>query len=560
MSTPVTHPSRWSRFGATPRTVLAPAAGNSSIRRLELSLVAFNLAEFGTWVAALVYAYHSGGTAASGVVGFLLLTPAALAAPFAPPLCHRFFGGSDLVAAYTAQSVAYALTGAAMLWSASLPLVVVLAALGSITLVSTRPLITARLPSVAQTPRELTSASLAIGWIEGFGFVAGPAAAGLILLFSGPGLVYLVMALGLIGSALLVARQEPGDAEVPVQSVIVSIRAGLSELVGNRDTTAVASFMAVHYIILGAIDVLLVVLAFRLLHLGQSGFGLLTTAFGVGSVIGATLGLALASEQRLVRGLILGALSWGAGLTLMTVLPGRYLVVLVVVLAGIGRPLITVSGRLLLQRVAAVAALIPLFAVLEGVSMAAIGLGLAVMPPIMSALGDRQTFIAAGLILPVLLAVLFRQFAALERRGILPGERLELLRSIPIFGSLPPVTIDRLARGLAPAVAGPGEAVVRQGERGRLFYIVADGRLSVDVDGKPVRMLAPGDCFGEIALLRDGIRTATVTADVPTYLYALDRSEFLSAVTGHPDSSQAATAVVESRLAEAAPLPRSSSV
>jgi CRP-like cAMP-binding protein len=93
-----------------------------------------------------------------------------------------------------------------------------------------------------------------------------------------------------------------------------------------------------------------------------------------------------------------------------------------------------------------------------------------------------------------------------------------------------------------------GEEIVRQGERGDLFYIVAEGEVDVRVDGREVGPLQPGAFFGEIALLRDVPRTATVTARTDVDLLALDRDDFITAVTGHPESAEAAHAVIASRL------------
>ena len=98
---------------------------------------------------------------------------------------------------------------------------------------------------------------------------------------------------------------------------------------------------------------------------------------------------------------------------------------------------------------------------------------------------------------------------------------------------------------------GASDAVVREGEAGDRFFVVDSGELEVTVDGKPVRKLGPGDHFGEIALLRDVPRTATVTAVGDVDLYALERDEFIAAVTGHAPSIEAADAVVSQRLATA---------
>jgi CRP-like cAMP-binding protein len=95
-----------------------------------------------------------------------------------------------------------------------------------------------------------------------------------------------------------------------------------------------------------------------------------------------------------------------------------------------------------------------------------------------------------------------------------------------------------------------GTEIVRKGEHGDRFYIVASGEVEVVGEGEQVGTLGPSErYFGEIALLRDVPRTATVTAKTDVELYALERDEFLSAVTGHPASAEAADAVVASRLA-----------
>jgi CRP-like cAMP-binding protein len=89
---------------------------------------------------------------------------------------------------------------------------------------------------------------------------------------------------------------------------------------------------------------------------------------------------------------------------------------------------------------------------------------------------------------------------------------------------------------------------IRQGDHGDRFYVVESGRVCVSVDGSSGRELGPGDSFGEIALLRDVPRTATVEAETEVVLQTLEREDFLEAVTGHPPSARAADAVVGARL------------
>ncbi len=108
--------------------------------------------------------------------------------------------------------------------------------------------------------------------------------------------------------------------------------------------------------------------------------------------------------------------------------------------------------------------------------------------------------------------------------------------------------IEDLARALVPVTVAAGDDVVREGEWGGHFYLVGAGSLEVSAGGQRIRGLNPGDGFGEIALLRDGRRTATVTALEPTDLYELDREPFLAALTGSHNVRQAADALVLERL------------
>jgi CRP-like cAMP-binding protein len=125
---------------------------------------------------------------------------------------------------------------------------------------------------------------------------------------------------------------------------------------------------------------------------------------------------------------------------------------------------------------------------------------------------------------------------------------IALLRGLTLFSPLAPPELEALARSLEPVDAAAGEAVVREGDPGDRFYAVADGQLAVTQEGRRLRLLGRGDVFGEIALLHEVPRTATVTPVRDARLYALEQEPFLAAVTGHPQSSRAAGALVSERL------------
>jgi hypothetical protein len=243
-----------------------------------------------------------------------------------------------------------------------------------------------------------------------------------------------------------------------------------------------------------------------------------------------------------------GGAAWGGALVAIGLFPNRIAAPILVGVAGVGRPLIDVAGRTLLQRVVPDRVLSRVFGVLEGLYMAGLALGLAVIPALFALIGVRATFVAAGAFLPVLFLLLSHRLAEIDATGTVPKARLALLRSLPIFAPLPAPAIERVASRLIPTEAAAVTPIVRQGEPGDRFYIIAGGEVAVSKDGRVVASLGSGDFFGEIALLRDVPRNATVTARTRVQLYALERDDFLEVVTGHPQSAEAADVVTRKRL------------
>ena len=527
--------------------------GNADLRRVELAFFGFNAAEWGTWIAILVFAYQVGGAAAAGSIGVVQLIPAAIFAPFASLLGDRYRRERVLLAGYLVQALAMGVTAVALFAGAPLFGIYALAALTATSITLTRPAQGSLLPSLARTPEELTAANVAAGWIESLSMFGGSALAGVLLAVSDPGVVFAAMSGTLLCSAFLAARvrarsveQVRTHAELPRENLLGGFRA----LVRERRPRLVVSLMGAQFVVEGARDVLLVVLAFRMLDIGSAGVGFLNAAFGVGTIVGAPLTTLLVARRRLTPPLAGGAAAWGAALVAIGLFPGRILAPVFVGVAGAGRPLIDVAGRTLLQRVVPDRVLSRVFGVLEGLYMAGVAVGLAVAPLLFAVLGERATFIVAGAFLPVVFLLARRRLAEIDSSVAVPEARLALLRTLPIFAPLPAPAMERVASRLVPTAAAAGTEIVRQGDPGDRFYIIEDGEVTVSKDGRTVASLGRGDFFGEIALLREIPRTATVTARTNTLLYALERDDFLEAVTGHPQSTDAADAVTRARLAD----------
>jgi MFS family permease len=527
--------------------------GNPDLRRVELAFVGFNAAELGTWIAILVFAYEAGGAAAAGAIGVVQLVPAMIFAPVASLLGDRYRRERVLLAGYLIQSLAMGMTAASLLAGAPVPVIYALAALAATSVTLTRPAQGSLLPSLARTPEELTAANVTAGWIESLSMFVGPAVAGVLLAVSGPGAVFAAMSGALLISAFLVARigaRSVPPERTPEGSILGDLLGGFRALVHERRPRLVVSLMGAYFVMEGALDVLLVVLAFRLLDIGSAGVGFLNAAVGIGGLAGAALTTLLVARLRLTPPLMGGAAAWGTALVAIGLFPSRVLSPIFAGVAGAGRPLIDVAGRTLLQRVVPDRVLSRVFGVLEGLYMAGLALGLAITPILLAVLGERVTFIVAGAFLPVVFLLARRRLVEIDASVAVPEARLALLRSLPIFAPLPAPALERVVSRLIPTEAAPGTEIVRQGDPGDRFYVIEEGDVMVSKNGRQVATLERGDFFGEIALLREIPRTATVTARTDTSLYALEREDFLEAVTGHPQSTEAADAITRTRLAE----------
>jgi hypothetical protein len=271
----------------------------------------------------------------------------------------------------------------------------------------------------------------------------------------------------------------------------------------------------------------------------------------VGGLLGALAAAALVGRGKLAADFGVGIFIWGLPIALVAVWPNQVSALVLLGIVGIGNTLVDVSGMTLLQRAAPEDVLARVFGVLESLLLVTPALGAAVAPLLLNWLGTRGALIVAGALLPLLVVPAWPALRRIDVAARVPVERLNLLRGNPIFAPLPESTLEQLADSLEPVRVPAGQEVVRQGETGDRFYFVEEGALDVSIDGRPAQQLGAGESFGEIALLRDVPRTATVTARTDAVLYALERGPFISAVTGFGPSLSAAEGVIGMRLGPA---------
>jgi hypothetical protein len=186
--------------------------------------------------------------------------------------------------------------------------------------------------------------------------------------------------------------------------------------------------------------------------------------------------------------------------------------------------------------------------VFEALIRVTAGLGAVVTGFLVVAVGPRPSFLLAGALLPVLVAIAWRHLRRLDSVGVIPAERLALLRQSPLFAPLSVIALERVARRLQAEEVAAGTDVMREGDQGDRFYLIEAGELEVVHGTTRVRRLTAGDHFGEIALLRGSARSATVRALAPSRLLRLESGDFLAAVTQHSTSSDRLESVVAARL------------
>jgi MFS family permease len=297
---------------------------------------------------------------------------------------------------------------------------------------------------------------------------------------------------------------------------------------------------------------LVVVSAIELLGMGDSGVGLLNAAIGLGGLTGALGALGLTGGPGLARVFTIALAAWGLPLILIGAWPTVALALVALFVTGLSNALLDVSGFTLVQRGVRIEDRLAMFGVMEGLFGLGLLVGSLVGPALVAIVGARGSLAVAGAILPILALVTWRPIASRTRRSPRVEERLALLRSNPLFAPLPLTALDRLAESVVPVSFVPGEALMRQGERADSYLVIENGEVEASAEGRPIAMCGPGDGVGEIALLRNMPRTATVVACTPVQAYAIDAESFLSAVSG-PAAAAAAEAVTSSRLARSLP-------
>src|SRR6478609_4246407 len=467
---------------------LAVAARSAPLRRAELAWGGLVAAEWAHFVALGVFAYRVGGTSAVGIAGVARMLPAAVLAPFASSLADRFRRERFLLAIAVIGATALAVSALGALADDRYTVVAAAAVVG-ISSTLFRPALQALLPSLASTPQELVAANSTTSVLESAGTVVGPLAAAALVATVGVSAIFATGAATLVVSAVLLGRLHVDRERVVGEAQGSELMQGFREIARVAGAATLVGLIVAQTFVRGCLNVLIVVAAFDVLDGSGADVGFLTAAIGLGGLVGAVAGTAL--RRQLSRAFALSLVFWG----------------------------------------------LPIGAVALGSAVAAAAVGL---------IGASATFVLAGLVLPTLALGSYGRLRSIEA-SVPPAARLDVVERVPIFAPLSLAAKEQIAAELTEVTAEPGQVLIQTGAAGDLFYIVRDGALTVRVGDQAPQPL-DGGFFGEIALVRDVPRTATVTAASTAHLYTLQRDDFLAAVTGHERAREAADAVVTARL------------
>lgn len=524
--------------------VIGRVARDPQLRRLQLGFLGFAIAEHGTWLAGIMYAFERGGIEEASIVAVVLLAPSLVVAPIAAFAADRFESRYVLATGYTLQSVFMVLVAVLIAVDVgSLP-VYACAMFAATSVTLTRPAASVVLPNVTRTPADLTAANVVLGFVEYTGMFIGPALTGILVGVSGLAAPFAVCGGCTAVAAVLALGLQPvaGVSDAAPEPVSASpfrdTKDGLVALREHRGVRMLIGVLGLGSLVIGAVDVLFVVTADHLSAGETDRAGLFGTAFGVGAVAGSAITVALVGRARLTPAITVAVAAMGLSLVALASAGSAALAVVLFFALGSGESVLRISAATLIQRVAPTDLVGRFFGVAEGLHMFSISIGSGAIGLLIGRTGYERGLIAAGVGVTALLLVSIARLFRVDRDAVVPDERvLEVILGDDIFGCLPAPTIERLAADVVRTRIPAGDAVVVEGRDGDQYFVIDVGTAAVTVGGVSQGELGPGAGFGELALLRDQPRAATVVATTDLELLAFERNLFLQAVTGHARSA-----------------------
>ena len=433
--------------------------------------------------------------------------------------------------------------------------VVVLAVLATCFSAFFSPAIGSFLPSLVRDESELGPANSLWSSLDNLAFFIGPAFAAVLLGFGQLPLAFLLNAVTFAVVALVLWRLPSAMSAKPAAKAIEAAvedakesrdeeakapKTGLREALApvRRPLVGIATINIVGGFVFGGLGMLTVILAVEYYNVGEAGTGLFNSAIGVGGVVGAFVAGALVLRRRLGPPMLIGAVAIGASVVALGILPAQFFGIALVAMgiASAGSLLTEIVSTTLFQRIVPDEIRGRTIGIMDTASVLAYAAGSLVLP-ILAANDPLPALVASGIAMAIagaVAVVLLGRYAVQD--GAIDDERSKLA-DVELFRGLNPAAIETAMRAATVVPMTTGQVIIRQGDRADRFYVIAAGRVEITqttAEGGPAKVLrqeGESEFFGEIGLLSNVPRTATVTAASDGRLVALDRDPFLELVS-----------------------------
>jgi MFS family permease len=525
---------------------------NPALARLLIGEFVSSIGDWLYLVALLVVVYaESGDPVVLGIIGAARVLPYVLLSVPAGIAADRYDRRLILLSTDIIRGLIMVVIAAIVFLNGPTILVVVLAVLATCFSAFFSPAIGAFLPSLVRDESELGPANSLWSSLDNLAFFVGPAFAAILLGFGQLPLAFVLNAVTFAVVAAVLWRLPSAMSAKPEAKAIgeaveeakeqaaaepsVSIRDALRPVM--RPLLGISTINIVGGFVFGGLGMLTVVLAVQYYNVGEAGTGLFNSAIGVGGVVGAFVAGALVLRRRLGPPMLIGAVAIGASVVALGILPAQFfgLALVAMGVASAGSLLTEIVSTTLFQRIVPDAIRGRTIGIMDTASVLAYAAGSLVLP-IIAANDPLPALVASGVAMAVagtIAVILLGRYAVQD--GAIDDERRKLA-DVELFQGLNPASIEVAMRAATVVPMTAGEVIIRQGDHADRFYVIVDGRVEVTqtpAAGGPARVLrqeGEGEFFGEIGLLSNVPRTATVTAVTDGKLVALERDPFLELV------------------------------
>jgi len=535
--------------------------GNRPLTRL---LAGEFISGIGDWlyiVAIFVVIYRDSGSAALvGAFGGIRLLPYVFLSVPAGIIADRFDRRmvllvSDLFrgALMVAMAILIEANGSVFLIAA----LAILAACGSTFFY---PAMGAYVPALAKDESQIGPANSAVATIQNVSFILGPAIGGLALAVGSVTLALVINALTFAVIAAVLWTLPPSHAKRELEPV-AETPAGIGDMTGAPEGVATAAeaqttpatrrFMGIPLMpasgllvvqliggfLGGGFQVITVILAIDVLGAGEAGNGYLNAAIGIGGLLGAILAGALVLRRHLGMPMVVGAIVTGVGTIALGAATNLPLGLVTIGIGSAGAMILDVISTTIFQQLVPDAVRGRAFGILMTLGMLTGAVGAFVIPTILVTVGPLETLAAAGIAgiaLTILGTAMIGAYA--ERAPTRYEATIERIITLPLFTGVPRARLQAAMRDVVEGPVVAGQAVVRQGEPAEDFYIITAGTFAVTQadpatgEERRLRTLGPDEVFGELGLLNEAPRSASVTAESDGVVLAMKGRDFLALV------------------------------